>query len=239
MDLLSSEQLSTDIYISKWDESYNRKENYLFYPKEEVVKFLNRFVRKKIGFNQFIDLIDFSKTVRALDLGCGIGRQTFLMNEFGLESYGVDISKTAIQTAKDTAKNLGHEDFTSRLSTINGAQLPFNNAYFDVVICDSVLDSMHFEVARTLINEIDRVAKKLVFLSFIAPNGLRHNEEFSGEEVVSSEHEQGTIQSYFTLSKIQALIEKTKFNIAWCHLVTDESILTKEKNCRFYVVLKK
>jgi hypothetical protein len=33
----------------EWDESYNRQENFIFFPKEEVVKFLNRFVRKKWG----------------------------------------------------------------------------------------------------------------------------------------------------------------------------------------------
>ncbi|MFT5917937.1 MAG: hypothetical protein ACI81T_004454, partial [Bacteroidia bacterium] len=28
----------------KWDQSYARGENFIFFPKEEVVKFLNRFV---------------------------------------------------------------------------------------------------------------------------------------------------------------------------------------------------
>lgn len=30
-----------DSYKEKWDESYARYENFIFYPKEEVVKFLN------------------------------------------------------------------------------------------------------------------------------------------------------------------------------------------------------
>ncbi len=34
-------------YSKQWEESYARQENFIFYPKEEYVKFLNRFVRKK------------------------------------------------------------------------------------------------------------------------------------------------------------------------------------------------
>ena len=34
-----------DIKKEKWEESYNRGENFIYYPKEEVVKFLNRFIR--------------------------------------------------------------------------------------------------------------------------------------------------------------------------------------------------
>ena len=33
--------------VDKWDESYERLENNILYPKEEVVKFLNRYVIKK------------------------------------------------------------------------------------------------------------------------------------------------------------------------------------------------
>lgn len=42
-----------DIKKQYWEESYKRQENFMFYPKEESVKFLNRFIRKKIGFNSY------------------------------------------------------------------------------------------------------------------------------------------------------------------------------------------
>ncbi len=32
------------IHRTKWEESYDRKENFIFYPKDEYVKFLNRFI---------------------------------------------------------------------------------------------------------------------------------------------------------------------------------------------------
>ena len=36
-----------DTKKEKWEESYGRGENFMYYPKEETVKFLNRFVKKK------------------------------------------------------------------------------------------------------------------------------------------------------------------------------------------------
>ena len=46
-----------DIRKEFWEASYGRFENFMFYPKEEVVKFLNRFVRKRIGLNKFLDIL--------------------------------------------------------------------------------------------------------------------------------------------------------------------------------------
>ena len=50
-----------ETYKEKWEESYDRYENFIFYPKEEYVKFLNRFVRKRIGINEFAQVLDFGK----------------------------------------------------------------------------------------------------------------------------------------------------------------------------------
>ena len=46
-----------DLKSFNWEESYKRKENFIFYPQAEVVKFLNRYIRKKISTNQFIDIL--------------------------------------------------------------------------------------------------------------------------------------------------------------------------------------
>ncbi len=51
-----------DIFVDQWEKSYERNENNILYPQTEVVKFLNRFVRKKLSFEgKFIDLIDFKR----------------------------------------------------------------------------------------------------------------------------------------------------------------------------------
>ena len=44
-------------FKEQWDESYVRHENHILYPKEEVIKFLSVYVRKKIGRDKFIDIL--------------------------------------------------------------------------------------------------------------------------------------------------------------------------------------
>ncbi len=98
-----------DFKKSKWDQSYTRGENFIFFPKEEVVKFLNNYIRKKSGVNSYTDILKLSARFKALDLGCGVGRQTFLLQEFGFDSFGVDISQVALEKAKETSKALGYK----------------------------------------------------------------------------------------------------------------------------------
>lgn len=223
----------------KWDESYSRKENFIFYPKEETVKFLNRFVRKRIGVNIFKDILDFNNKIRGLYLGCGTGAQTILMHEFGIDAYGIDISKVAIKQAKELAIFKGYQELSNKFSVYDGIQIPFEDNFFDIVISEGVLDSMYFSVARNLLKEIDRVCKNLFFLSLISGDDSFHFREYCGEEIVESEHEKGTVQSYFNFSKIKELISNVNFEIIWAHLITDESIIDKYKYGRYYLVLRK
>ena len=56
-------------YKKEWDESYERDENNILYPHDEVVKFLNRFVRKKLNFQgKFKDILSFNQTVKGLKI---------------------------------------------------------------------------------------------------------------------------------------------------------------------------
>jgi len=228
-----------ETYVDKWEESYSRYENFIFYPKEEYVKFLNRFVRKRIGIDKFFNILDFEGGGRALDYGCGLGRLTILMKEFGLDAYGVDISSNAISNANDLAKHFGYPDMGDRFVTIDGKNLPFPDDYFQITISESVLDSMHYELAKIIIKEIDRVTNTLVFISLISGDDSEHYREYADEEVVRTEHEKDTIQSYFNVQKIRDLIADTSFKIKWCRLITEESTTDKYKYGRYYVLLKK
>jgi len=217
--------------VDKWEESYGRGENFIFYPKEEVVKFLNRFVRKKISPTEFRDIIDFSKIVRGLDFGCGIGRQTILMREFGIDAYGVDISSKATEVAKQLVRMSGYSNMEEHFMVIEDVAIPFENNFFDISISESVLDSMPFIIAKKAIMEIDRVTKKTVFLSLISGD--------QGDVIVETEHEHGTIQSYYNWERIQQLLAGTNLKIQWCHIVNEEGVLSPSHGGRYYLVLAK
>lgn len=228
-----------DILKDKWEESYQRYENFMFYPKEEAVKFLNRFVRKRIGIDKFKDILDFSKGVRGLDFGCGIGRLAILMREFGIDAYGVDISSRAIQMAKELAVYFGYKDMIEKFILIDGTGIPFEDNFFDVTISEGVLDSMYFELSKKVMKELDRVTKHLLFISLISGDDDKHYREFNEEEIVEAQHEKGTIQSYYNWEKIQRLFDNTNFSITWCHLNTEKSITSKYKYGRYHLVLSK
>tara|TARA_B100001750_G_C15521970_1_gene612491 strand:- start:5839 stop:6519 length:681 start_codon:yes stop_codon:yes gene_type:complete len=223
------------IYKNKWNESYTRYENNIFYPKEEVVKFLNRFVKNKTEKNSFKDILyNNGKKVHGLDYGCGIGRMTKLMDEFKIDAYGIDISNQAIKKAKEY-----YPDLKNRFKVVQGNKIPFQDSFFDISICESVIDSMHYDLAKIVLKELSRVTKKLLFISFISGDHHKFFREYSGEEIVSRDHEKGTVQSWYNWNKILNLIKDSDFKIIWARLITEESLIDQLKHGRYYIVLKK
>jgi ubiquinone/menaquinone biosynthesis C-methylase UbiE len=227
-----------DLRKQLWEESYDRKENFIFFPKEEVVKFLNRFVRKRIGYNSFKDILTTTTALKALDLGCGVGRQTILMEEFGIESYGVDISSKAINEAIALAKHLGF-NLKERFVLLQQPSLPFADDFFDIAISDSVLDSMEYTIAKQYMLELNRTVTSYVYLNVIAGKTLPSSEDFAGDVIVESKHEKGTVQSYYNKERIEELISGTDFKIAQLNQTTEESLLSNKRTCRYHIVLAK
>jgi len=227
---------------TQWEASYRRKENYIFYPKEEVVKFLNRFVIKKLGLNDYQYILtphSNKKVIIGLDFGCGIGAQTILMHEFGIEAYGLDISEEAINTAKNLAATKGYKDLINRFLVYDGKKISFPDNYFDICISESVLDSMPFSLAKELIKEIDRCTSQLAFISLISGDNDKFYREYDGDEIVKDKHEHGTIQSYYNYNKILNLISGTKFSIKWIRLIQEIGINHRYLYGRYYIVLEK
>jgi ubiquinone/menaquinone biosynthesis C-methylase UbiE len=227
--------ISKSLKKDKWDESYSRGENYIFETKEQLVKFLNRHVRKKIGPESFKDIIDFSRGVRALDFGCGIGRQTMLLEEYGMEAYGMDLSDKAVAMAKELAKKRNMPSLQNRFMTSSSGVLPFDENFFQVIVCDSVLDSMPFALAQDFVKEFDRVLNGLGYISLISGDCSDYHREFDEEVEVSGKHEQGTIQSYFNWRKVNELFEGTKLKIFYASLAQEHDLLGRGKKGRFHI----
>ncbi len=225
-----------DLKTGEWNQSYGRNENFIFYPKEEVVKFLNRFVRKKIDVKSLDSNSGSHNKIKALDLGCGIGRQTILFKEFDFEPFGVDISEVAIQQAKELSRSFGY-DLDKNFMLLDDIKLPFEDSFFDFAISDSVLDSMEFRFAKMYMSELNRTVKNLLYLNLISSDSEK---EGKAEDIlVYSEHEKGTIQSYYNIDRIQELIKDTDFEIIQLNKNTIQNLLTQQAGARFNIVLKK
>lgn len=186
------------------------------------------------GYNELLPL-------RGLDFGCGIGRQSILMSEFKIQSFGIDIAQNALTQAKALAKkHNANVDF--RL--YDGQHIPFEDEFFDFTLSYGVLDSLPFSLAQSLVREIARVSKTYFFCSLIGEQSTSgfsniHTQSFNGEIEVQEAHERGTIQSFFDYEKILKLFSNTSFEIISLELKSYLDILKNTTQSRYYIVCKK
>ena len=95
---------------------------------------------------------------KILDVGCGKG---FLLFDFlkvvpGLEIYGVDVSKYAIENGK--------EEIRDRLHIGNATNLPWSDDEFDFVYSINTLHNLHnYDLSKAL-KEIERVGKNSKYI---------------------------------------------------------------------------
>ena len=106
---------------------------------------------------ELIELYHIDKSKYVLDVGCGIGTTAcYLAKRYGCSVVGVDISEKMIDWSKERAKR---EDVDDRVKfMVEDAQnLPFENALFDAVICESV--NAFIEDKQRAASEYVRVTK--------------------------------------------------------------------------------
>lgn len=231
-----------ELLKEQWNASYTRGDNLALYPKEEVVKFLNRHVRKRTGPDTFRDVLRpraGEQNLRGLDFGCGVGRQTVLLEEFGITAWGVDISDASLRVAQQLCDQHGYHKLKGRLLQLDGPTLPFEDGFFDLAIAACVLDSMTFELAQRAVRELDRVTARLLYVDLISGDNDCFHPEYDGEEIVTHDLERGTVQSYFNWSKVRELFEPTRFHIRTGRLITEQSVTDRYRYGRYYVVLEK
>ena len=223
-------------YLKEWENSYSKGENNILYPQSEVIRFINRFVKKRNNDGTLSALIkkEVNQTINGLDFACGVGTHCLTFNDFDIEGYGVDISKTAIDIAKTRAKKRGLDNNRFKVLDIDSQKLPFKDNFFDFIVAESCLDSMPFATAQSYMHELKRITNGLIYASFIGSNDLINSEEF----VVSTTHEQGTIQSVYDEEKIQKLfgVQTQKFKY-FKKIVELDSMSNLIVDCRYYCVV--
>lgn len=94
--------------------------------------------------------------VRALDLGCGVGRHALLFARLGFDVSAVDLAEAGLAELRKAAVGEGL-DIEAMAAPMT--ELPFDNGAFDYVLSFNVLYHGDPAIVRTAVAEIQRVLK--------------------------------------------------------------------------------
>ena len=129
--------------------------------------FLKRVYADGLGkYERRLKSVGLAGGTRALDAGCGLGQWTLALSGMCDEVYGIDVSKDRISacTAIVEALTIGNVNFVAG----HLERLPYPDAYFDRLICYSVLYLTDYEKS---IAEFARVTQA-GGLIYISTNGI-------------------------------------------------------------------
>ena len=129
---------STTLSISAHDEEYKKYKDVL--QRRAVFK-----------------LLKLDKTMTVLDVGCGVGRWSFLVAPQVKKVYATDISNEMVKIAKDIQKEKKIENIEFLQAKVE--KLPVKDAQIDAAISITVLQHVKDEDIDFAINELARVCK--------------------------------------------------------------------------------
>ncbi|MCD4798883.1 MAG: class I SAM-dependent methyltransferase [Methanosarcinales archaeon] len=141
------------------------------------------FTQGTIGECDFIEKeINYDKSLRIIDIGCGTGRHSIELTERGYKVIGIDLSESQLEQAKVKAKAQNLQiDFQKH----DARNLPFKNEYdLAIMLCEGAFslmetDEMNYEILQSAANSL-KAAGKLIFTTLNGLFPLFHSiEEFS------------------------------------------------------------
>lgn len=96
---------------------------------------------------------------RVLEFGCHIGATAIVLAKLGGTVEGVDVAPKAVRLGRFNAARYGCQGRVTLRCLEDTRRLPFPDASFDVVICNSVLEYVPRELRPPVFRELDRVLR--------------------------------------------------------------------------------
>lgn len=160
------------------------------------------------------DEVDITQYKKVLDLGCGTGALSYVLQDLGLEITGADPSSGMLKQARKKLKRTQVE-----LVKINpNEKLPFEDSTFDLVIASYVIHGLKPKEREELYKELCRVSKgKIIFHDY--------NENRSLLTDIAEFLENG---DYFNFIKVAKLEMKKHFK--------DVRIVNVDKKAAWYIL---
>jgi cyclopropane fatty-acyl-phospholipid synthase-like methyltransferase len=203
----------------KWEKLHQQSRFRPKYPAESIVQFVFRNFKR-----------DGSSKV--LDLGCGAGRHVYFMANENIDTYGVDVSRDGVAYTHELLEKNG---LHASLKVGSVDDIPYENEYFDGVICYGVLYYCKIEQIKKAVKEIHRVLKTggLLYLVVRDINDYRYGQgkEIENNTFLISEDddkksafsENGMMMHFFTEAEIKDLFNTFKDTTIDKVIVTHEN----------------
>jgi ubiquinone/menaquinone biosynthesis C-methylase UbiE len=171
-----------------------------------IVKLLveNIYDKLDISFTPFfkenIQLFKEMGYERILDIGCGYGKHSIYLAENNFNVTSIDINAQAIEWLKRYIDRKSISNIT--LIQADKNSLPFQDNYFDAVICTSVLHHQDFKQIENSISEIYRVLRRNGYFSFdflsVEDDSFGIGEEIEENTFVGSREGEDNIPHHYT-----------------------------------------
>lgn len=104
-----------------------------------------------------------SQAKRVLEFGCNIGASSVVLAHLGVQVDAVDIAPRYIEVARENAARYGLSEQIRFTCHADSTALPWPDATFDFLVCNSVLEYVPFGILPQVLAELDRV---------LAPGGI-------------------------------------------------------------------
>ena len=127
------------------------KNKNIFFSEKNIsdINYLKNEEIKRSSKSYLIKLINSKKKLKILDVGCGTGINSILLNSLGHEVIGVDLSSEAIKKYKKRGFKGYHMDPSKKIN--------FKDNYFDLIFASEVLE--HIVDTNTFLSNLKKKLK--------------------------------------------------------------------------------
>jgi len=124
-------------------------------PYKKIAKTYDRYVEPSIAVIRQIGMKMYTPRVgvHVLDVGCGTGTNLMLYHEAGCNVFGIDLSPTMVEVAKN---KLGDR---AEIRLGDASKMPYSDDSFDLVTSCFTLHEMPSQIRPVVISEMVRVVK--------------------------------------------------------------------------------
>lgn len=158
---------------------------------------------------------------RVLDVGCGSGRHCHYLARRGLEAVGIDVSYSALTTARLATETSGLSLALFAQASVDG--LPFPNAAFDAAVSyGGVLSFLHNDRLPQAVAEIIRVLKEGGFFLATVFSTADHSYGLGQEIAPRTFQNRDLLCHFFIEEEIQDLFRSLDL-IALDHFVIEDT----------------